>query len=120
MAMNNINNSSLVRPGNLDRYQGTAKSEKDGKAENLEQNLGTTQPPKPTDKAEISDAAHRMIDLRQAVDTGRDTIEALPDIREEKVEQAKKRLAQGYYNSLEVQDRIADKLGSVFNKMDEI
>jgi len=120
MAMNRIDNSSLIRPGNLDQYKGTAKSDKDGKAPAIDKNLGTTQQLPTTDKAEISDAAHRLVELRKDVDTGRDRIEALPDIREEKVALAKKRLEQGFYNSTQVQGEIAEKLGSVFSKMDEI
>jgi len=120
MALNNINNSPLTRPGNLYQYKGTAKTDKDGKTEAPDPRLSATPPVKTTDKAEISDAAHRLIELRKDVDTGRDSIEALPDIRQDKVDQAKKRLEQGFYNSVEVQGKIAEKLGSVFTKMDEI
>jgi hypothetical protein len=121
MAMDKINGSPLARPGGLEKFLGTARSEKDDKADKpgSEAAAGTRSAP-PADTMEISDAAHRLVDLRQAVETGRKAMDALPDIREDKVEEARKRLAQGYYNSPEVVDKIAGKLGSVFSKIEEI
>ena len=121
MAMDKINGSPLIRPGGVDKFLGTARSEKDQNAE-LEKTENGNGPPKakPADTMEISDAAHQMVDLRRAVDTGRTAIEALPETREDKVAEAKKRIHQGFYNSTEVRDKIADHLGSVLSKMDEL
>lgn len=121
MAMDKINGSPLIRPGGLDQFLGTARSEKDGKAGVA--GAGGSQPAreaKPADTMEISDAAHRLVDLRQAVDTGRDAIQALPEVRQEKVEEARKRLEQGFYHSQAVLDKVAERLGSVFSSMDEL
>lgn len=121
MAMDKINGSPLNRPGVLENFLGTARSAKDDKAETDPANSNiASRPAKSADTMEISEAAHKLVDLRKAVETGRDAIKALPEIRAEKVEEAQKRLRQGYYNSSEVQSKIADKLGSLFSKMDEI
>lgn len=121
MAMDKINGSPLTRAGGLDPFAGTGRSEKDSKAESQP---GTAAGParnfKPADTMEISDAAHRLVDLRAAVDTGRQALEALPDVRTEKVEEARKRLHQGFYNSQAVRDEVAAKLGSVIQKMEEL
>lgn len=121
MAMDKINGSPLVRPGGLEKFLGTARSEKDDKADRTgSEGVAATRNAPPADTMEISEAAHRLVDLRQAVETGRKAMEALPEIREDKVEEARKRLAQGYYNSPEVMDKVATKLGSVFEKIDEL
>ena len=121
MGMDKINGSSLNGTSGLDKFLGTARNAADKKAEaNAAEGQASAPKAKPADTMEISDAAHRLVDLRQAVETGRTAIEALPDIRQDRVEEARKRLHQGYYNSPEVRDKIAEQLGSVFQKMDEL
>jgi len=121
MAMDKINGSPLGRPGGLEKFLGTARNEKDNKAETARTEPSASQvSSKPADTMEISDAARRLVDLRHAVDTGRKALAALPDVRQDRVAEAKKRLQQGFYNSPAVKDRIAEQLGSVFAKMDEL
>jgi len=120
MAMDKINGSPLLQSGMLDRFQGT----KTDKSKNSEETGVTAPQPSssgPTsDKAEISETAHKLIDLRQAVDTGRVAMEQLPDIREDKIALAKQRMAEGYYQSEDVQNKVAEKLGSVLDSIDKI
>lgn len=121
MAMDKINGSPLIRPGGLEQFLGTARSEKDGKAGAAGgDRSGASSEAKPADTMEISEAAHRLVDLRQAVDTGRNALQALPDVREDKVAEVRERLHQGYYNSQEVRDKVAEKLGSVFSSLDAL
>jgi hypothetical protein len=120
MAMDKINGSHLSRTGGLDPFSGPVRSKKDSETEADRPAAGPARNAKPADTMEISEAAHRLVDLRQAVDTGRAAIEALPEIRDEKVELARKRLGQGFYNSQAVRDEVAAKLGSVLDKIDEL
>ncbi len=71
-------------------------------------------------KAEISDTAQKLVDLRAAVDTGRAALEALPDVREEKLAQARQRLQDGHYQSPEVQKKMSGILQGVLSKLDEL
>lgn len=121
MGMDKINGSSVTGSNGLDKFLGTARSNKEKKAE-ANGTEGSISPARaqPADTMEISDTAHRLVDLRLAVETGRNAIDALPDIRMDKVEEARKRMHLGYYNSPEVLDKIAEQLGSVFAKMDEL
>ncbi|PID78670.1 hypothetical protein CSB20_14035, partial [bacterium DOLZORAL124_64_63] len=68
----------------------------------------------------ISDTAQKLVDLRAAVDTGRAALEALPDVREEKLAQARQRLQDGHYQSPEVQKKMSGILQGVLSKLDEL
>ena len=61
-----------------------------------------------------------MADLRAAVDTGRAALDALPDVRQDKLAEVRDRLDKGYYQSVEVIQTIAEKLGPVLEGMDEL
>ncbi len=120
MAMDKINGSPLLQSGILDRFQGTKtdknQSNKDTGSLTAHSNVsGTT-----TDKAEISDTAHQLMDLRQVVDAGRAALESLPEVREDKIQASKQRIADGFYNSAEVKQQVAEKLGSVLTSLDEL
>lgn len=120
MSMDKINGSPLHRPGMLDRFAvSNNKEEETGNSAPVVSGEGRPNPA-PTDRAEISDTAHQLIDLRAAVDVGRAALQDAPDVREERVALAKKRLEEGYYNSQVVQDRLSGILGNVLNKLDEI
>ncbi len=121
MGMDKIIGSPLSQPGALDKFQGTGRSEKK-ETSATEQGLGGETPnvANQGDKAEISATAHRLMDLRQAVDTGRTAIAGLPELRENKLAEARERLASGYYQSDEVQEELAAKLDGVFRKMDAL
>ena len=118
MSMDKINGSPLHRPGILDRFQ-VSKKDDEG-TENGAKVSDSRAQSVPADKAEISDTAHQLMDLRAAVDVGRAALAETPDVREERVMEAKKRMEQGYYNSQVVQDKLAGILGNVLNKLDEI
>jgi hypothetical protein len=118
MAMDKINGSPLLRQGILDRFRGT---ERGGSGPGTsggvtaEGTAGAT-----TDKAEISDAAHRLVDLKQAVDVGRKAVAALPDLRPEMVAAARERLATGFYHSVEVRQAVAERVAGVINSLDNL
>ena len=114
MAMDKINSSPLLRPSSLDTFQTTRKGEDrpagTGSADAGAPAAGTQAT---ADKAEISAEARQLVDLRQAVDAGREALAALPDVRQERVADARQKLQAGFYNSSEVLDQVAEKLGKV-------
>jgi anti-sigma28 factor (negative regulator of flagellin synthesis) len=122
MAMDRINDQNLIRQGLVDKYKGTQRSKdagKGGQGQEAAQN-NPTRSVKPADSVQISEAARKMVDLREAVDTGRTAMENLPEIREDKVAQARQRLEQGFYNSTEVKQEVAGKLSQVIDEMDQL
>ncbi len=117
MSMDKINGSPLMRPELLDRFKVDKKDTEDSEKPSA---MNTSNQAAPADRAEISDTAHQLMDLRAAVDVGRMSLDNIPDVREDKVAEAKKRLEQGYYNSSVVKDEVAASLASLFGKMDEL
>jgi hypothetical protein len=119
MAMNPISNNPHLRQGALDAFAGTQRrDEKAASAEN-----GAVQPARSerlADKAEISDTARRIVALRGALEAGKAAAAAEPDLREEKLAQVRERLASGFYNSVEVQAKVADGVGQVIRGIEEL
>jgi len=72
------------------------------------------------DRAEISTSARRLVDLRAAYDAGRRAAVDEPDVRAEKVAQARERLASGFYHSAAVRDKVAEKLVGVFGGLERL
>lgn len=118
MAMDKINGSPQLRQSLLDRFRGADRGGAQpgsGEAPGL-----PAAAPAPADKAEISDAARRLVDLRAAVDAGRAALAQLPDVRPEKVAAARERLATGFYHSAEVRQTVAGRLGGVLESLDKL
>lgn len=72
------------------------------------------------DRAEISPGARDMVDLRAAVDAGLTALDAAPDVRKDRVEMARQRVASGYYQSDEVRGRTAERLQPVLRNLDAL
>jgi hypothetical protein len=66
-----------------------------------------------SDHAEISDGAHRLVDLKQAVDVGRAALAREPEVRSDRVALARERLAAGFYQSAEVRERVAERISGL-------
>lgn len=62
------------------------------------------------DKSEFSSGAQRLSETRAQFETISTAIIGQPDIRTEKVAEVKEKIEQGYYNSEEFIDKLADKL----------
>lgn len=116
MAMDKIKGSPLLQQGLLDRFRGTERgAAQPGTPE------ATGQPArKSADKADISDAARRLVDLKAAVDAGRAALAQVPDVRPEKVAAARERLATGFYQSAEVRQTVAERVSGVFEGLDRL
>lgn len=117
MAMDKINGSPMPRSGMLDRLkvgnQGSGGESKTQSASKSDSPTGL-----PGDRAEISDTAHQLMDLRATMEVGRAALASTPDVREERVAEAKKRLEQGFYNSTVVQDKVAAALQKIFSGLE--
>lgn len=118
MAMDRINGSPLVRPNILDQFQTTRKGEEKAEGPTSAVGAAMTQGKPTADKAEISDAARELVDLRQAVETGRAALAELPEVRPERVAEVQQRLERGYYQSIEVMNTIAERIMGVVQAME--
>ena len=116
MALDKINGSPLLRQGLLDRFRGAERG--GSQAGGPDATATGPNPAATADKAEISEAARKLVDLRQAVDAGRAALAQLPDVRPEKVAAARERLATGFYNSVEVRQSVADRVSGVISSLD--
>ncbi|MCB1183254.1 hypothetical protein KDM41_07460 [bacterium] len=115
MAMDKVNGSPLLRQGLLE--QSRQQEKVDGQKRARQQSgadVPVETPPRGGDTAEISAAALRMMDLRLAVDAGREALGQLEEIRADKVALARERLHNGYYRTDEVRERVAEGLAGLF------
>ena len=74
----------------------------------------------PTEKAEISAAAYRMMSLRRDVIAGRQALADEPDTRMDRVAEVKARLNQGYYRSQYVESTMAERLVQLMKDLEDI
>jgi len=118
MAMDKINGSPLLRQGILDRFRGTERGSTGSGTSGGAAAEGTAGVAR--DQATISEAARQLVDLKQAVDVGRNALAALPDVRPEKVAAARERLATGFYHSVEVRQAVAERVAGVINSLDNL
>lgn len=68
-----------------------------------------TKPPS-ADSSEFSSDAKRLSDTKSQVDAVATKLTNSPDVRYDKVAEAKQKIQDGFYDSEEVVDKLADKL----------
>ena len=121
MVMDKINGVSNLGKGLLERFQGSGRTDSSDPEHPTDVNAsGNNRLSASSDTAEISAKAYRLIALRLAVDSGREALDALPEVRQDRVKQARERLNRGYYNSLEVRARVAERLDNVARKLEDL
>ncbi len=120
MAMNPINHSPQLRQGVIDAFQGTQRRDQGAVEEAGGGNGRPAASRAPTDRAEISETAHKLVELRRALDGGRAAAAEEPDMRDDKLAKVRERLAQGYYNSVEVRDKVAGGVDQVIQGMEKL
>jgi flagellar biosynthesis anti-sigma factor FlgM len=64
----------------------------------------------PADRSSISSDAQKLSDTKAQFETITSSISAQPEIRTDKVDEVRKKIESGYYNSDEFIDKLADKL----------
>lgn len=125
MVMERIGGFSNLGQAFLDKFQGSDRSDS-VKTKPAPQNNtpvatdGDGNRSVPLDKAEISLKAHQLNDLRNAVDSGRDALEEVPEVRQDRVAEVRARLNRGYYNSVEVRAQVAEKLNDVARTLEDL
>jgi flagellar biosynthesis anti-sigma factor FlgM len=74
--------------------------------------------PEKTDKPAKSDSVSLSKKAKELSSSSTESIarhvDALPDVRAEKVQQAKEKIASGYFNSPDFEDKLADRLMKEF------
>jgi len=121
MVMDRINGFSILSKGLLDRFQGTGRTDSQDPEHSADVSApGHGRRAVPADTADISAKAHRLIALRHAVDSGRQALEGLPEVRRDRVAQVRERLNQGFYNSVEVRSRVAERLDDLNRKLEDL
>jgi len=121
MTLNRIDPSVLARTNVVERFKDTQRQ--DGsrdKTGNNESGIPAAGREQNLDRAEISDTARRLMELRKTVDEGLEAMSDHPEVREAKIAEARQRLTQGYYHSLQVTEEIARKLDRTFDAIDEL
>jgi anti-sigma28 factor (negative regulator of flagellin synthesis) len=68
----------------------------------------------PTDHSEISSGAQKLHLTKASIDIISSTLEAQSDIRTEKISEVQEKIKNGYYNSPEFIDRLAEQLLAEF------
>ncbi|MFH1844485.1 MAG: flagellar biosynthesis anti-sigma factor FlgM [bacterium] len=122
MAMNNIDRPSHVQPGILEQFQKSAgktrRQNETGSPDDGTLNVGPGSAP--ADRAEISENARKLEDLSTLHKAGQRAMESVPDVRQDRIAQARERLESGYYNSDEVRQDVAGRLGAVLKKLETL
>jgi len=86
------------------KVEGAKKSESTSKAKVF-----------PTDKTEFSSKAQRLNETKTQIETISSKIAAEPDIRTEKVAEVQEKIKNGFYETDDFVDKLADKLLNDFN-----
>ena len=66
------------------------------------------------DRTDLSSSGQRLSETKAQVDIIASQLDTHPEIRPEKVAEAKQKINDGYYNTPEFVDKLADKLASEF------
>jgi len=105
----------------LDRFQGSGRTEaKKERGLPAPGSAAGEHRAAPADTAAISPKAHRLIALHHAMEQGRAALESVPEVREDRVAEARARLNRGFYNSIEVRSRVAEKLDGVSRTLEDL
>ena len=119
MAMNKIDGSQFVQPHQLDKYtradaHSTAATQHQAAPPSTK--LGNC----PQDQAVISDNARKLMELRETMHVGHEALAASPEVRADRLTKVRERLATGFYNSLDVHQEVAGRVGAIIDKIDSI
>ncbi len=120
MVMDRINGFSSLSRELLNRFKGTDPADSAQGVVAESPTSGKDHRAAPADTAEISPKAHRLIALRHSMEQGMKALEDVPEVRQDRVAEARARLDRGFYNSIEVRSRVAERLGEVARKMEDI
>lgn len=109
MSMNRIGGQQPLPSRTLDpSAQSTLRQGAMNRSEPYGSDVAPQRAPATEDRAEISEKARQLMEMRQTYDAGLAAIEREPEMREEKLAQVRARLAEGYYESPQVREKIGE------------
>jgi flagellar biosynthesis anti-sigma factor FlgM len=81
----------------------------------LQKVSGTNKPPKEIPKVAKGDSVSlskeaKKLSTSHEIESISRHVDAMPDVRAEKVQEAKEKIASGYFNSPDFEDKLADRL----------
>jgi len=120
MVMNPVDNSPHLRQAVINGLQGILRRQRGACGEAVRRSGRPAASLDPADRVEITETAHQPVALRQTLETGRAATAKEPDMREDKLAKVRERLAQGYYNSVEVRDKVAGGVDQVIETMKKL
>ena len=119
--MDKIDGSKLIPSPQLDSFQGTTRSDKADSGKGIPVGTKASENQAKTgDTVEISAKAKKLMEMRQVYESGLESLEQGPEVREEKVDEARARLNAGFYNSAQVREKVADEVADAFRGIDEL
>ncbi|MDO9172636.1 MAG: flagellar biosynthesis anti-sigma factor FlgM [bacterium] len=120
MGANKIERPLVSDPRILARFQQTQRGEADAEARKLAEAKAGDVRHSAGEKLEISSSAHKVADMRSLVEAGRSRIEAEPEVRADRVAEAKRRLEAGVYTTAEARQRTAEQLSPVLQDLSRL
>ena len=97
MSIEGVNSTQIIQ-----KLKGIEKSAREQSS--------VSEPSAKSDRVNISGNAR----LARTVDRAQEAIQEAPEVRADRVAEVKERLAEGHYDSPEVIDEVADRIGDVF------
>ena len=121
MVMDRINGFPNLSKGLLERFQDSGRVDSPDGEHSADVGVpGRQRRAISSDTADISANAHRLIALRNAIDYGRRALEGVPEVRQDRMAQVRERLHRGFYNSVEVRARVAERLDDLARKLEDL
>lgn len=118
MGMNQIGRPSLQQRI-LQQYQKGGAAQPDGKTAPAARPMSTRPEPQ-GDRVEISREALKFESLEEALRAGQRAAADVPDVRADRIAQARERLATGQYDAPEVRRELAARLGHVIKTLEDL
>jgi hypothetical protein len=120
MAASKIDRPALIQPKVLEEFQKSMRAgrAKAGPRRDLAEQIG--QAPAAGDRAEISAQGKKLEDLRRTFTSSRPALASAPDVRQERLSEVRARLQSGFYNTDEVRQQVAARLGAVLKRLDSL
>lgn len=119
MAMNKIDGFPFAQPHQLDKYtRADARSTAATRAQGTPPSTAAAEPTQ--DHLTISDKALKLMELRDILQAGREALATMSDLPSDRMDRIRERLATGYYNSLDVQQAVAGRVGAVIDTIETL
>lgn len=120
MGANKIERQLISDPRVLARFQQTQRADSEAEARKTEEvKAGEARRPS-GEKLEISASAHKVAEMRSLVEAGRCRLEAEPEVRADRVAEARRRLDAGVYATTEARQRTAEQLSPVLRDLSRL